>query len=390
MKKIKFKTVAAAALALVFTLSIGATIAAWVVSGKTDNVVSLATVSGVIVEDYETATDIYPSATVKKEVTVENTGTAPAFCRVKLIREWNAPEGSDTFLDPNAIILNTNTEDWSYSVDTEYYYYKKILEPGEASAPLLNSFTFDASVSNEYAGAEGVITVQMELLQAGEAAAESYWGVTYEQLGISYDAAASEPLTTTIDFNGKDEGFAFSQNAGDLFYAYKNMLPGESRSQVICVSNHSNESTELFLWSEPALSQSSDLQLVEELLEIYSSLIITDDNGEMIYDGSLLPQEGSERLNVSLGTFAPGESKNLNLTLLIDPELGNDFAEIAAKLTWGVKAMGEDAVIPPPTEDNTVIFPYVLTAFASAAALLFLVLTKKKRKESEESEKCKC
>lgn len=112
-------------------------------------------------------TGVMPGMTVTKIAEVENTGASAAWVRVKLTP---AIELADAVL-PDGFTVNTglvkpdvNTADWTEGEDG-YFYYKEALKPGETTAPVLNSVTFDVAMGNEYQGATATVTVTAQAVQ---------------------------------------------------------------------------------------------------------------------------------------------------------------------------------------------------------------------------------
>lgn len=360
-------------LAAVVCLGAGvAAYAAWRAEGRTVNRVTLATVTGQIEEEYEQNTKVYPGGRVNKKVEVENTGSTDAVVRVQTEVVWgdwiDQAFYPDVSLPTENVVIEYNTDDWI--LYDGFYYYKKVLAPGERSTPLMESFSLSGETGNAYAGKTGNLLVTMEILQAGGGAGH-FWGISYQDLGIEYLPGTAEPHTGTVEFVGRNEGFAFDENAGDLFVNFKNMVPGETVSQLVTVKNSEAEETVISLWNEPDLSAEippEQALLTEQLLESYSQLTVTDDAGTVLYSGAIW--DAGNAIRVSLGRFAPGETKNLNLSLQIAPEIGNDFRALAASVVWGFEAMGKET--PVPTGDPTNLLPYILLAAAGAAVFIAL------------------
>ena len=347
--------------------------AAWRAEGRTINNVTLATVTGKIEEVYEQNTEVYPGGAVNKRVEVENTGSADAIARVKTEAVWGDMIGGvfvqDPALSAENIVIEYNKKDWILIGD--FYYYKKVLAPGERSTPLMESFVLTGETGNAYAGKTGNVIVSMEIIQAG-GGAESFWGITYEDLEIEYVPNTQPPVTGEVLFSGKAAGFSFDKNMGDLFVNFKNMIPGEAVSQLVTVTNREAEEVMISLWAEQddqAKVPEKQAALASQLLGRYSQLTVTDDSGDIIYSGPVWDADNA--LRVSLGNFAPGETKNLNLSLQISPEVGNDFRKLAASVIWGFEAMGKET--PVPTGDTTNFLPYIL--LAAGSAVMFAVFT---------------
>ena len=83
-------------------------------------------------QPFENLTGIMPGMEVTKIAEVKNTGTAPAFIRVQVMVDVYSAEGN--LLDPAPVKLDFNQTDWIYHEG--YYYYNRILNPGETTEPL--------------------------------------------------------------------------------------------------------------------------------------------------------------------------------------------------------------------------------------------------------------
>lgn len=97
---------------------------------------------------------------VKKNMTVKNTGLADAYVRVAIVGSWvlDAADGSQyvisdwkesdgTFVwstGAKPVEGSTNSNSWRLGPDG-YYYYMKVLVPGEETKPLFDSYTLTAS-----------------------------------------------------------------------------------------------------------------------------------------------------------------------------------------------------------------------------------------------------
>ncbi|MEZ4358332.1 MAG: TasA family protein [Eubacteriales bacterium] len=102
---------------------------------------------------------LVPGTTSSKIVCVENTGSDAAYVRVKLDVAFDDEE-----LSTDVISLNLNTTNWTYS--NGYYYYNSILQPGDETEDLFDSYTFSTSAGNEYASAELSIDVNAYAVQS--------------------------------------------------------------------------------------------------------------------------------------------------------------------------------------------------------------------------------
>ena len=162
------------------------------------------------------------------------------------------------------------------------------------------------------------------------------------------------------------------------------MVPGQILSQQIIVKNSSREETEMFLWAEKdGEKYYDDDNIVKEFLCNHSKISITDQSGEIIYQGSLMAEDMSNALDVSLGQFAPGEERRYVVNLQLSQDMDNSFEKLKTDLDWGVRASGKEAVIPETGEslkEQVILNVALLIIMTIAIAIAFAKLFKKKRK----------
>lgn len=340
-----------AAALLVFS-SIGTTFAAQKVMDESVQVVNTAGVKAQIVEEYERAFNVHPGSTIPKVVNVQNTGSSDAVVRVRVEKAWGETHGEDGKLIADAawstdnITIEYNTEYWYYDAADGYFYYKGVLKPGETTLkPLFKEFSIDKGTGNEYMGLEADIIVKMECVQAAGNGI-SIWGKSFTDLGIDYIPEKPADIVTSVTFTGGDGEFVFDPENTDLFANFKNLLPGETLTQIIEVKNTFGTETgvEIFLRAEDiaqSLSTPETRILVEKLLREYATIIVTDEDGNVIYNGPIWGEPYSDaenpdsmRYDISLGIFAAGESKKLTVTLQLDPAMGNEYQELWGLIKW--------------------------------------------------------
>lgn len=373
MKKFAVYPILCAASICTFLLSSGMTYASWQSQGETVNKISMASVKGQIVEEYEQNQTVYPNATVDKKVQVKNTGTVDALPRVKIEKVWGDTRDKDGKLltDPDLstdnIEITYNTEKWTYDPSDGYFYYNEVLKPGEITDSLFDSFKVNGeNTGGEYKNKQADIIVNMELVQAAGNGL-TYWDKSFEELGITYKQTSQIEIVTTVSFNNPDDGFSFEVNEGDLFADFKNLVPGESRSQLVTVTNKWNKPAEIFLWADFIdQTQATDetRALIDKLLKEYATIVITDDSGNVIYSGAVwgspdVDSEGADSMKYpySLGIFASSETKNLNINLSLDSQMDNEYRELLGLIKWVFSAYGDEEQIPStePTDEPATV-----------------------------------
>lgn len=368
MKKFAVYPILCAASICTFLLSSGMTYASWQSQGETVNKISMASVKGQIVEEYDQNQVVYPNATVDKIVQVKNTGTVDAVPRVKIEKAWgdSRDENGKLLINPDLstenIEITYNTEKWTYDSNDGYFYYKEVLKPGDITDSLFDSFTVNGEITGgEYKNKQADIIVNMELIQAAGNGL-TFWDTSFEELGIIYKQTNQIEIDTTVLFKNPDDGFSFDVNEGDLFADFKDLVPGESRNQLVTVTNNWNQSTEIFLWADfvDQIQATDDTrELINKLLKEYAYIVITDDSGNIIYSGAVwgspdIDSEGTDSMKYpySLGIFKSGETKNLNVSLYLDPQTDNEYKELLGLIKWVFRASGDESISPTEPADE--------------------------------------
>ncbi len=137
--------------------------------GKAHNVITTGGVEIAISEwadeertvPFEDLTGAMPGATVTKIAEVKNTGASDAWVRVKV--EKNITLSGEGTPDTDLVELDLNTADWTEK--DGYYYYTKVLKPGETTTPVFTAVTFNAGMGNEYQNATATVDVSAQAVQ---------------------------------------------------------------------------------------------------------------------------------------------------------------------------------------------------------------------------------
>ena len=185
-----------------------------------------------------------------------------------------------------------------------------------------------------------------------------------------------------VSYQGRAEGFIFSPGSSEsptnLFPELRGLMPGDSVSQSIIVSNDMNERTKLRVYlrslgaDEESTALLSQLQLRVEQVnkgELYS--------GEAHLSGDLSQWQ-------LLGTVYPGNSVELLVTVDVPIELDNEFAGKAGRLDW--EFMVEEIPIKNgdvSTGDTAHAAVYTAAAVMCLAALMPLCYELKRRSKAK-------
>lgn len=112
----------------------------------------------------EGVTGILPNMQVTKKPYVENTGDVDMYVRIAIQMEITSLADESRALDTRHISLDINTADWTEK--DGYYYYNRVLKPGEATEPLFTKVSFSAKMGNEYMNARAIIDVDAQAVQS--------------------------------------------------------------------------------------------------------------------------------------------------------------------------------------------------------------------------------
>lgn len=111
---------------------------------------------------FEDMTGVMPGMPVTKIAEVKNTGASDAWVRVKVEKNIKLAVETDTF-DESLVELELNTKDWTEK--DGYYYYNKVLKPGEVTVPILTAVTFQSAMGNAYQNATVSVDVSAQAVQ---------------------------------------------------------------------------------------------------------------------------------------------------------------------------------------------------------------------------------
>lgn len=155
MRKLQNKKALIAGIALFAVVAVGSTFAFLRDSVPFENAFKLGAYEVDYVENFGSPNNWQPCDVTPKSVTVKNKGSVAIGARIKYSENWKSSSGADLPLTIEtddgqeltlAIPKFVNLDKWIYDGD-EYYYYYKALEPGETSAPFMESVAFNCDVN---------------------------------------------------------------------------------------------------------------------------------------------------------------------------------------------------------------------------------------------------
>jgi predicted ribosomally synthesized peptide with SipW-like signal peptide len=175
--KAKSRLLLVALVAILLTVLTQPTLAYYTAYGKATNVVTSGDIQLKIHEKTADGNDfpaegvyVIPGDIVSKRVSIENVCGHPFYLRVKVVsNSTNQALSADDCLK-----LDINTADWTF-VDG-YYYYNKILQPGEVTPALFTQVEIVGSkVDQNHVGSMLSLTVNAYAVQSQNNPAEHPW-----------------------------------------------------------------------------------------------------------------------------------------------------------------------------------------------------------------------
>ena len=196
--------------------------------------------------------------------------------------------------------------------------------------------------------------------------------------------AASAYAASSVTYDGSAKKFVFepgsTHSPTDLFTDFKGMMPGESITQKIFIKNDVSNDVKIKLYIRSAGAADGSEDFLSKL-----KLSVSQDGDSILFDA---PANETAQLTdwVCLGTFYSGAEVDLDVTVDVPAELGNEYQNAVGHLEWQFKAeefpVEEDDPKPPQTGDTSSLPLYVTAAAVSGLVLVFLFVLKARKKQT--------
>ena len=115
--------------------------------------------------EYPNGMPVMPATEASKIVSVENTGSAPAWVRVRIEKTVEPADAAVTGLDTKYVGLNYDKANWVEGIDG-FWYYREPLKPGAVTPDLFDTVTFSKDMGNEYMNCKFNIIVSAQAVQS--------------------------------------------------------------------------------------------------------------------------------------------------------------------------------------------------------------------------------
>ena len=167
----KRKLLIAILVVLVLGVSVAGTLAYFTQQETAHNVITTGSIQIELIEkaikdgkevDFKDVDGIVPGDEASKIVKVKNTGNNDAFIRLSVKKGIELAQSGTP--DLNLITIDFNTDDWTDGRDG-YWYYNKVLKPGETTKPLFTTVKFDPQMDDQYQNCKVMVDVAAQAVQ---------------------------------------------------------------------------------------------------------------------------------------------------------------------------------------------------------------------------------
>ncbi|MEO1768823.1 MULTISPECIES: hypothetical protein [Enterococcus] len=180
--------------------------AAMTATDREENDFRVGQVETKIIEDFEFRTEIPKDVSIKKEVSIKNTGTINQFIRVMVSPQVQAEIAGDIQnkqilplkIGTDLILEEMTASDWLDGGDGYYYYIKEAVKPGKETSELFKKVKLSDQLRDQYHGSKLMIILKAETINCAEFAyRDSWWQGNTPTTGSLKDV--DDALKTKVD-----------------------------------------------------------------------------------------------------------------------------------------------------------------------------------------------
>lgn len=206
-------------------------------------------------------------------------------------------------------------------------------------------------------------------------------GTVALMMSISINAFAAGIVT----YDGDSKKFIFKLGSEysptDLFTDFKGVMPGDGITQKVHIKNDVLNNVKIKLYMRSLGAQKDSEDFLSRL-----NLKVSQDGSSNLFDA---PANKTAQLTewVYLGTFYSGAEIDLNITLDVPIELGDEYQEAIGYLDWQFRVeefpVEPDDPKPPQTGDTTNLYLYIAISVVSGISLIILLVFKRRKNQEQ-------
>ncbi len=284
----------------------------------------------------------------------------------------NAKNVAESYID---------NSDKNWEKHGEYWYYKKMLEPGE-KIDIFKNLTIPNDISNEYQGKILQLNIVVEAIQSENFNpnfnSDSPWnGINAEKATVNSYKMDKIQMSSNVKIEYENRAELYMNVPDNFFSKLGHILPGDVITQEVKINNTTSDEVEYFVSTKKADGLSVE---ENELLEKLNLNISVDD--KTIYDGKVYDLD-----KVSIGKYKSKASQSIKFTITVSSELGNDYTNLNASMNWKFAVSAKEKVKPPKisvpspqTGDLKTQIAFGLF-FTSAIGLIIILFVERRNKK---------
>lgn len=146
------------------------------------------------------------------------------------------------------------------------------------------------------------------------------------------------------------EEVVFNPTSKDLFEDFKNMMPGDIRTQQIALVNSEQDANITVYMRAEVEEKDKDVLRWYKISIFYSES--KNDKGIIVAE-NVLSVEGALKNDVKLCTLKPGQTSYITVTIECDIMMSNDYALTEGTIHWIFSVEEEKITTKPTTEPTT-------------------------------------
>ena len=241
--------------------------------------------------------------------------------------------GEDCYLRIKIDYINSNINFEDYVVGFsnkftkigDYYYYDGVLNSGEV-IKLFDEITIPNNAAELATNKNLIINIYAEAIQERnfepDYTSNSPWGdvvpVANAQSSINIDV--DDEMTIVIKYQDASENDI--QVKDNFLERLKNLMPGDNFSDSLVIKNNNDRKTKYYLGINTEEKNELERRLLEQI-----TLVITSENGDVVYNGKLLLDN-----KLLLKEIEPGKMDKLNFGISVPSELSNEYTKLNPNL----------------------------------------------------------